>query len=57
MVDTGSQVTVVDPSLAEELWLKPQGQVGLVSVASYAQASATVLDTLEADSKMRDPVT
>jgi predicted aspartyl protease len=52
MVDTGSQVTVVDPSLAEELGLKPQGQVGLVSVASYAQASATVLDTLEADSKV-----
>ena len=31
MVDTGSQVTVVDPSLASELHLKPQGTVGLVS--------------------------
>ena len=50
MVDTGSQVTVVDPSLAADLGLKPQGKVGLVSVASYAQASATVLDTLEAAS-------
>jgi hypothetical protein len=50
MVDTGSQVTVIDPSLAEGLGLKPQGKVGLVSVASYAQASATVLDTLEAAS-------
>jgi Aspartyl protease len=50
MVDTGSQVTVVDPSLAQELGLKPQGKVGLVSVASYAQASVTVLDTLEAAS-------
>jgi Aspartyl protease len=48
MVDTGSQVTVIDSSLAVELGLKPQGKVGLVSVASYAQASATVLDTLEA---------
>ena len=46
MVDTGSQVTVIDPSLAAELDLKPQGRVGLVSVASFAQASATVLDTL-----------
>jgi Aspartyl protease len=30
MVDTGSQITVVDPSLAVELGLKPQGEVGLV---------------------------
>jgi hypothetical protein len=52
MVDTGSQVTVIDPSLAAELSLKAQGTVGLVSVASFAQASATVLDTLEADSKV-----
>jgi hypothetical protein len=52
MVDTGSQVTVIDPSLAAELSLKAQGRIGLVSVASFAQASATVLDTLEADSKV-----
>src|SRR5215469_7099492 len=52
MVDSGSQVTVIDPSLAAQLDLKPQGKVGLVSVASYAQASATVLNTLEADSKV-----
>ena len=52
MVDTGSQVTVIDPSLAAELDLKPQGRVGLVSVASFAQASVTLLDTLEADSKV-----
>jgi hypothetical protein len=43
MVDTGSQVTVVDPSLAVELGLKPQGKVGLVTVASYVRASLTVL--------------
>lgn len=48
MVDTGSQVTVIDPSLASQLDLKPQGTVGLVSVANFAQASVTVLDTLEA---------
>jgi hypothetical protein len=50
MVDTGSQVTVVDPLLASELHLKPQGTVGLVTVASYVHASLTVLDTLEAAS-------
>ena len=52
MVDTGSQVTVIDPSLASQLDLKPQGKVGLVSVASFAQASATILDSVEADSKV-----
>ena len=50
MVDTGSQVTVIDPSLAAQLDLKAQGRVGLVSVASVAQASVTLLDSLEADS-------
>lgn len=52
MVDTGSQVTVIEPSLASELNLNSQGRVGLVSVATYAQASAAVLDALEADSKV-----
>jgi hypothetical protein len=48
MVDTGSQITVIDPLLAAELDLKRQGTVGLVSVASYTHASITVLDRLEA---------
>jgi hypothetical protein len=50
MVDTGTRITVVDPSLASELGLKPQGTVGLVTFASYAQASVTVPDRLEAAS-------
>jgi Aspartyl protease len=54
MVDTGSQVTIIDPSLASQLDLKQQGRVGLVSVASFAQASVTVLDRLEAGSKVVD---
>src|SRR6266705_218566 len=52
MVDTGSQVTVIDPSLASQLDLKARARVGIVSVASFAQASATILDTLEAGSKV-----
>ena len=52
MVDTGSQVTVIDPSLASELDLKHQGTVGLVSVANYAQASVAEVDTLEAGTKV-----
>jgi hypothetical protein len=54
MVDTGSQVTIIDPSLASQLDLKQQGRAGLVSVASFAQASVTVLDRLEAGSKVVD---
>jgi hypothetical protein len=50
MVDTGSQTTVIEPSLAEDLGLKPQGTVGLLTVAGRAQASVAVLDTLEAAS-------
>jgi hypothetical protein len=48
MVDTGSQVTVIDPSLAAELSLKPQAQVGLVTAASREDASISVLESLEA---------
>jgi Aspartyl protease len=51
MVDTGSQLTVIDSSLASQVGLKSQGQVGLVSVAKYAQASVAVVDSLEAGSK------
>lgn len=50
MVDTGSQITVIDPALASQLSLRPQGTVGLVATASYMQASAAELDTLEAGS-------
>jgi hypothetical protein len=50
IVDTGSQITVVDPSLASELHLQSRGSVGLVAVSSYSQASIVMLDTLEADS-------
>jgi hypothetical protein len=49
MVDTGSQVTIIDPTLASQLRLKLQGTAGLVSVAGYAHGSVTVLDSLEAD--------
>ncbi|MGO9938544.1 MAG: TIGR02281 family clan AA aspartic protease [Terracidiphilus sp.] len=57
MVDTGSQIVVVDPSLAAQLHLKIQGTVGLVSAANYAAASVTILDTLEAGShRVEKPV-
>jgi hypothetical protein len=50
MVDTGSQLNVVDPSLAARLTLKSQGTVGLLATAAYSQASVAVLDSLQAGS-------
>src|ERR1039457_2840499 len=52
MVDTGSQLNVIDPALAAQLDLKPQGTVGLVATAAYSQASVGVLDSLEAGSHL-----
>jgi hypothetical protein len=52
IVDTGAQVSLVDPLLASQLALKSQGTVGLVSAASHAHASVAVLDTLDADSHL-----
>lgn len=50
MVDTGAQVTTVDPVLAADLHLKPQGTAGVVGVGVYARAPLTILDTVEAGS-------
>jgi hypothetical protein len=50
MVDTGSQLNVVDPSLAAKLGLKRQGTIRLVGTATYSEASVAVLDSLQAGS-------
>jgi hypothetical protein len=52
IVDTGAQITMVDPSLAGQLGLKSQGVVVLVSAANHVHASITVLDSLEAASHL-----
>jgi len=49
IVDTGSQITVIDPALASELRLKLLGSAGLVSVSGIAQASVGVLDLIEVE--------
>jgi hypothetical protein len=51
MVDTGSQLNVIDPALAAQLNLKSQGTVGLVATAAWSQASVGVLDSLQAGSQ------
>ena len=46
MVDTGSQLNVIDPALAAELNVISQGTVGLVATAAYSQASIGVVNSL-----------
>src|ERR1700676_3890134 len=41
LVDTGAQVTTVDPALAAELHLRTQGTVGVTGVGVYAPAPLT----------------
>ena len=48
MVDTGSQLNVIDPALAAQLHVKSQANVGLVATSTVFQASVVVLDSLEA---------
>jgi hypothetical protein len=50
LVDTGAQVTTVDPALAAELHLKIEGMTGFVGVGFRTRPSFAHLDTLEAGS-------
>jgi hypothetical protein len=52
MVDTGSQLNVIDPALASQINLKPQGTVGLIATAASTQASLGFLDSLQAGSQL-----
>src|SRR5271170_2535304 len=48
LVDTGSQITTIDPLLASELHLKIQGTTGVVGVGFRSSTSVAQLDLLEA---------
>ncbi len=48
VVDTGAQVTTIEPSLAAELGLKAQGTTGVGGVATYARTAYSYLDLIEA---------
>jgi hypothetical protein len=50
LVDTGAQVTLVDPALAAELHLKIEGTTGFVGVGFRTRPSFAHLDTLAAGS-------
>ena len=51
LLDTGMQVTMVDPSLAAELHLEPSGTVVVAGAASRQSASYVQADLLEAGSQ------
>ena len=44
LLDTGSQLTVLEPSLAEQLELPSAGSIGIVSVAGQSLAALAVVD-------------
>jgi Aspartyl protease len=50
LLDTGTQITMVDPSLAAELRLNTQGSAVVAGVGFHAAASFAQLDLLEAGS-------
>jgi hypothetical protein len=50
LVDTGAQVTTVDPALAAQLHLRIEGTTGFVGVGFRTRPSFTHLDILEAGS-------
>lgn len=50
MLDTGAQLTILDPVLAEELHLKSAGSIGVVAVANYSKADLVVPDVIRAGS-------
>src|SRR5271170_7361471 len=56
LLDTGAQVTTVDPALAAALHLNTQGTAGVVGVGVYSRASLTELDTVEAGSHQVEKV-
>jgi hypothetical protein len=48
VVDTGAQVTTIEPSLVAELGLKAQGTTGVGGVATYARTPYSYLGLVEA---------
>src|SRR6266568_3577850 len=50
LLDTGTQMTMVDPALAAELDLNTQGSAGVAGVGFLASAPVAQLDLLEAGS-------
>jgi len=52
IVDTGSQLTVIDPALATQLKLNLPGTIGVATVGTRVRAHMGELETMEADSQI-----
>jgi hypothetical protein len=48
VVDTGAQITTIEPSLAFDLHLKVQGQAGIGGVATFSRGGLVSIDSLDA---------
>jgi hypothetical protein len=51
LVDTGSQITIIDPALAADLHLRTEGTTGFIGVGFSTRPSFAHLDSLEAGSQ------
>jgi hypothetical protein len=47
LLDTGSQLTVLEPSLAEQLALQNVGSIGIVSVAAHSTATLAAVESIQ----------
>jgi len=56
LVDTGAQITTVDPALAKALDLKTEGTTGIIGVGNYARTPFTMLDSVQAGSGVVEQV-
>jgi hypothetical protein len=56
MVDTGAQITTVDPALASALHLKAMGETGFIGVGFHSRTPFVQLDSLQAGSHAVDTV-
>jgi hypothetical protein len=48
VVDTGAQVSTIEPALASELHLKAEGNIGVAGVATYARTAYAYLNVIGA---------
>lgn len=56
LLDTGAQITTVDPGLAKALDLKIEGTTGIIGVGNYARTPFTRLDSVQAGSEVVEQV-
>jgi hypothetical protein len=56
LLDTGAQITTVDPALAKALDLKIEGTTGIIGVGNYARTPFTTLRSVQAGSAVVEQV-